>query len=107
MQLLDRMWDADLGVPRRVRPLPDESSSARQLRMFVDTFVTEEFLPDIYVDFRRASVGISRQWSAVMQVHATCSCLSCKCSSPDMHAAHSPTGIYGLWLIVCSARRCS
>ena len=50
------MWDADLGVPRRVRPLPDEGSSARQLRMFTDTFVTEEFLPDIYVDFRRASV---------------------------------------------------
>ena len=54
MQLLDRMWDADMGVPRRIRPLADEGSSARQLRTFVDTFVTEDFLPDIYVDFRRA-----------------------------------------------------
>ena len=58
MQLLDRMWDADLGVPRRVRPLLDEGSSARQLRTFVDTFVTEDFLPDIYVDFRRAIVPV-------------------------------------------------
>ena len=52
VQLLDRMWDADLGVPRRVRPLAAEGGTARQLRQFVDTFVTEEFLPDIYVDFR-------------------------------------------------------
>ena len=52
VQLLDRMWDADLGVPRRVRALQDEGGTARQLRSFVDTFVTEDFLPDIYVDFR-------------------------------------------------------
>ena len=39
-------------MPRRVRPLQDEGSTARQLRSFVDTFVTEDFLPDIYVDFR-------------------------------------------------------
>jgi len=55
VQLLDRMWDADLGVPRRVRPAQDEGGTARQLRSFVDTFVTEDFLPDIYVDFRRAA----------------------------------------------------
>ena len=53
-QLLDRMWDADMGVPRRHRAPADEGGTARQLRSFVDTFVTEDFLPDIYVDFRRA-----------------------------------------------------
>jgi len=52
VQLLDRMWDADLGVPRRVRAAQDEGGTARQLRSFVDTFVTEDFLPDSYVDFR-------------------------------------------------------
>lgn len=26
----------------------------RQLRVFVDTFVQEEFLPEVYVDFRCA-----------------------------------------------------
>ena len=30
----------------------DEDSSARSLRTFLESFITEEFLPEVYVTFR-------------------------------------------------------
>lgn len=52
-QMLETMWDADMGVARRARPSAvAESASQRTLRAFVDTFVTQEFLPHVFITFR-------------------------------------------------------
>lgn len=54
-QLLDDMWEGQedySGQPGAGGPEGPAPSGQRQLRSFVDTFVQEEFLPEVYVDFR-------------------------------------------------------
>ena len=56
LQLLDDMWEGhgEEDGERSVAGGPGgpPPSGQRQLRSFVDTFVQEEFLPEVFVDFR-------------------------------------------------------
>ena len=51
-QMLERMWDEGAGGEGGA---PASEAAGRPLRAFMDGFVNEEFLPEVYVDFRRPS----------------------------------------------------
>lgn len=42
----------DAGSDQPVAQLPRDQGSARSLRTFLESFITQEFLPEVYVTFR-------------------------------------------------------
>lgn len=55
--MLEEMWEGEQDYCVRASAAGIEAAppGARLLRAFVDTFVQEEFLPEVYVDFRCGS----------------------------------------------------
>lgn len=47
--MLERMWDDE---EEGSDDTPPAEAGGRLLRSFIDSFVTEDFLPEVYVDFR-------------------------------------------------------